>query len=221
MKIIKFHHNALRLRYSNVSRLGKYLVYTDSRIKMEGKLGRKFTTYKGSRQGHVKASGHFKVYVNPCLTALSESNLGFNMGSISTLLCVWLTMCTCYLTAPGSSKLLLILLVTMGSAIELYSMQGRQKPQWLGLNWIWNITRISRCGACMVTQLMLLRTMIIWALLFLVKMKRPKMLMLIPSSAGLPCFQCLVQPLPTGLNYPLRHRFTSGEPTASLSFNLA
>ena len=62
---------------------------TDSRIKMEGKLGRKFTTYKGSRQGHVKASGHFKVYVNPCLTALSDSNLGFNMGSICiTAVCV-------------------------------------------------------------------------------------------------------------------------------------
>ena len=62
---------------------------TDSRIKMEGKLGRKFTTYKGSRQGHVKASGHFKAYVNPCLTALSDSKLGFYMGSICvTAVCV-------------------------------------------------------------------------------------------------------------------------------------
>ena len=51
---------------------------------MEGKLGRQFSTFKGSRQGHVKASGHFKAYVNPCLTALGHSNLGFTMG----LLCV-------------------------------------------------------------------------------------------------------------------------------------
>ena len=38
---------------------------TESRIKLEGNLGRQFKTYKGSRQGHVKASGHFKVYIPP------------------------------------------------------------------------------------------------------------------------------------------------------------
>ena len=62
---------------------------TDSCIKMEGKLGRRFRTYKGSRQGHVKASGHFKAYINPCLTAANKSNLGFNIGPICvTAVCV-------------------------------------------------------------------------------------------------------------------------------------
>ena len=55
---------------------------TESTLKMEGKLGRQFTTYKGSCQGHVKASGNFKAYVNPCLVALGASNLGFNMGPL-------------------------------------------------------------------------------------------------------------------------------------------
>ena len=56
---------------------------------MEGNLGRQFNTYKGSRQRHVKASGHFKVYINPCLTAANASNLGFNIGPICvTAVCV-------------------------------------------------------------------------------------------------------------------------------------
>ena len=62
---------------------------TESRIKIEGKLGRKFSTYKGSRQGHGKASGHFKAYVNPCLIALGTSMLGFNMGPLCiTCVCI-------------------------------------------------------------------------------------------------------------------------------------
>ena len=62
---------------------------TDSRIKIDGKLGRQFRTFKGSRQGHVKASGHFKAYVNPCLIALHSSNLGFTMGPLCvTVVCI-------------------------------------------------------------------------------------------------------------------------------------
>ena len=62
---------------------------TESRIKLGGKLGRQFETYKGSRQGHVKASGHFKVYINPCLTAANASNLRFHIGPICvTAVCV-------------------------------------------------------------------------------------------------------------------------------------
>ena len=56
---------------------------------MEGKLGRQFSTFKGSRQGHVKASGHFKAYVNPCLVALRNSGLGFVMGPVCvTAVCI-------------------------------------------------------------------------------------------------------------------------------------
>ena len=62
---------------------------TESRIKIEGKLGRQFSTYKGSRQGHIKASGHFKAYVNPCLKALGASKLGFNIGPLCvTTVCI-------------------------------------------------------------------------------------------------------------------------------------
>ena len=62
---------------------------TESRLKMKEKLGRQFTTYKGNRQGHVKASGHFKAYVNPCLVALGASKLGFNMGPLCiTAVCI-------------------------------------------------------------------------------------------------------------------------------------
>ena len=44
---------------------------------------------KGNRQGHVRASGHFKGYVNPCLLSLHSSNLGFNLGPVcSTVVCV-------------------------------------------------------------------------------------------------------------------------------------
>ena len=49
---------------------------------MEGRLGRQFTSYKGSRQGHVKASVHLKTDTNPCLVALGASKLGFNMGPL-------------------------------------------------------------------------------------------------------------------------------------------
>ena len=53
---------------------------TESRIKLEGNLGKQFKTYNGSRQGHVRASGHFKAYINPCLAAGNASSLGFNIG---------------------------------------------------------------------------------------------------------------------------------------------
>lgn len=62
---------------------------TEASIKMGTKLGRQFRSHKGSRQGHVRASGHFKAYINPCLTAANESNLGFNIGPICvTAVCV-------------------------------------------------------------------------------------------------------------------------------------
>ena len=53
---------------------------TECNIKQDGKLSRRFSEYKGNRQGHVRASGHFKVYINPLLKQLKSSNLGFNLG---------------------------------------------------------------------------------------------------------------------------------------------
>ena len=51
-------------------------------MKQDEKLGRQFQEYSGTRQGHVKASGHFKTYINPCLTALDSTDLGFHIGPI-------------------------------------------------------------------------------------------------------------------------------------------
>ena len=52
-------------------------------------LGRQFREYKGSRQGHKRAAGNFKSYINPCLTATNSSQLGFWIGPICvTCVCV-------------------------------------------------------------------------------------------------------------------------------------
>ena len=78
----------LRELYS-VGERGKVLQYsrniyqnTVSNIKSDGKISREFEEYKGARQGHKKSSGHFKAYINPCLTSTSSSKLGFYIGPI-------------------------------------------------------------------------------------------------------------------------------------------
>ena len=55
---------------------------TVSHMKQNNKLSREFTEWKGSRQGHKRAAGHFKSYINPCLTATDSSELGFWIGPI-------------------------------------------------------------------------------------------------------------------------------------------
>ena len=58
-------------------------------LKLKDKLSRKVQEHKGNRQGHVRASGHFKVYINPCLLSLNTSDLGFFFGLIcTTAVCV-------------------------------------------------------------------------------------------------------------------------------------
>ena len=62
---------------------------TVSHIRQNGKLGREFREYKGSRQGHKRAAGHFKSYINPCLIAANSSELGFWIGPICvTCVCI-------------------------------------------------------------------------------------------------------------------------------------
>ena len=62
---------------------------TVSHIKQQGKLSRQVTEHKGQRQGHKRAAGNFKSYINPCLTTASSSQLGFWIGPICvTCLCV-------------------------------------------------------------------------------------------------------------------------------------
>ena len=80
----------------SVGERGDYLQYsrntyqnTECHLKLNGKLGRKFSEEKGNRQGHVRASGHFKAYINPLLKSLNKSCLGFHVGPLCiTALCV-------------------------------------------------------------------------------------------------------------------------------------
>ena len=64
----------------------KYSRYTYEntvcRMKQDGKLSREIREFKGNRQGHKRAAGHFKAYINPCLVAANLSNLGFYIGPI-------------------------------------------------------------------------------------------------------------------------------------------
>ena len=55
---------------------------TECHLKQDGVLSRRIREHKGNRQGHVRASGHYKAYINPCLKALNDSNLGFFIGPI-------------------------------------------------------------------------------------------------------------------------------------------
>ena len=62
---------------------------TECHIKQKNLLSRRVRENKGNRQGHVRASGHFKVYVNSCLLSLRSSSLGFNLGPLcTTAVCV-------------------------------------------------------------------------------------------------------------------------------------
>ena len=56
---------------------------------MSNKLSREIREEKGSRQGHKRAGGPFKAYINPCLTTTNDSSLGFNIGPICvTAVCI-------------------------------------------------------------------------------------------------------------------------------------
>ena len=58
-------------------------------MKLKDKLSREVVEYKGNRQGLVRSSGHFKVYINPALLSLNNSRLGFNLGSLCiTAVCI-------------------------------------------------------------------------------------------------------------------------------------
>ena len=55
---------------------------TVCKMKQDGKLSREIKEYKGSRQGHIRAAGHFKTYINPCLTTANSPQLGFFIGPV-------------------------------------------------------------------------------------------------------------------------------------------
>ena len=62
---------------------------TVCKMKQGGKLSREIREYKGARQGHKRAAGNFKTYINPCLTTANSSGLGFYIGPICvSVICV-------------------------------------------------------------------------------------------------------------------------------------
>ena len=73
----------------SVGERGDFLQYsrntylnTECNMKMEDKLSRTFREYTGNRQGHVKAAGHVKAYINPCQDAIYSADIGFHIGPI-------------------------------------------------------------------------------------------------------------------------------------------
>ena len=54
-----------------------------SKIKMNGELSSEFEEKLGVKQGHIKSSDHYKIYINPALETLDESNLGVWIGPVN------------------------------------------------------------------------------------------------------------------------------------------
>ena len=80
----------------SIGEAGDYLEYsrytytnTTAHMRQSGLLSREFREEKGKRQGHKRAAGNFKTYINPCLTSSNSSQLGFNIGPICiTAVCI-------------------------------------------------------------------------------------------------------------------------------------
>ena len=56
---------------------------SETRIKMNGQLSRPFKETLGVKQGHVRSSDNYKVYINPLLDTLEESQLGIWIGPVN------------------------------------------------------------------------------------------------------------------------------------------
>ena len=79
-------------------------------------MSRRIREEKENRQGHVRASEHFKGYINPCLNTLNNSKLGFHIGPLCiTTVCVADDMYV--LTGSASS---------LQSALSIVSHYGKQ-----------------------------------------------------------------------------------------------
>ena len=80
----------------SIGESGDYLEYskntytnTTAHMRQSKLLSREFREEKGNRQGHKRAAGNFKTYINPCLTSSNSSQLGFNIGPICiTSVCI-------------------------------------------------------------------------------------------------------------------------------------
>ena len=63
---------------------GKSSVGLSKQISILSSNFRSPTVLRSSDSSHKKASGHCKVYINPCLTSTNSSNLEFSIGLLCT-----------------------------------------------------------------------------------------------------------------------------------------
>ena len=56
---------------------------TKSRIKLNGFLSKTISESKGVKQGQIKSSDHYKIYVNPLLDMIDSANLGIQIGPVN------------------------------------------------------------------------------------------------------------------------------------------
>ena len=50
---------------------------------MKGQLSRNFSEYLGVKQGHIKSSDNYKIYINPLLDTVDSANLGVWLGPVN------------------------------------------------------------------------------------------------------------------------------------------
>ena len=65
--------------------LASHHSYTNSKtkIKMKSKLSAEINEELGVKQGNIQSSDHYKIYNNPCLDMLDNSELGVSIGPIN------------------------------------------------------------------------------------------------------------------------------------------
>ena len=56
---------------------------TQTKIKMKGKVSRGFTESLGVKQGNIKSSDNYKIYINPLLDTVDSANLGVWVGPVN------------------------------------------------------------------------------------------------------------------------------------------
>ena len=56
---------------------------TQTQIKMNGQLSRNFVEHLGVKQGHIKSSDNYKIYINPLLDMVDSANLGVWLGPVN------------------------------------------------------------------------------------------------------------------------------------------
>ena len=65
--------------------LSSHFSYENSstQIKMKGQLSRPFNEKLGVKQGHIRSSDNYKIYINPLLDTLEDSQLGIWIGPVN------------------------------------------------------------------------------------------------------------------------------------------